>query len=91
MLNVSTMFPRAGERNVLVEEFIDLCVATWEASGAVGEHVGWVLDVRFSVRGSSINSSELRRRCGGQPVSHSTRIASFDTCQGCFMCQEIQI
>jgi len=56
VLNVSTKFPRAGERNVLVEEFADLCVATWEASGAVGEHAGWVLDVRSSVRGFSTNS-----------------------------------
>ena len=56
VLNVSTKFPRAGERNVLVEEFVDLCVATWEASGAVGERAGWVLDVRFSVHESSTNS-----------------------------------
>jgi len=56
VLNASTKFPRAGERNVLVEEFSDLCVATWEASGAVGEHAGWVLDVRSSVRGFSTNS-----------------------------------
>jgi hypothetical protein len=57
VLNVSTKFPRAGERNVLVEEFVDLCVATWEASGAVGEHVGWVLDVRPSPFDSSTNSN----------------------------------
>ena len=56
MLDITTKFPRAGERNVLVEEFVDLCVATWEASGAVGEHAGWVLDVRFSVSDSSTNS-----------------------------------
>jgi len=56
VLNVSTKFPRAGERNVLVEEFVDLCVAIWEASGAVGEHAGWVIDVRFSVRASPTNS-----------------------------------
>lgn len=56
VLNVSTKFPRAGERNVLVEEFVDLCVATWEASGAVGEHLGWLLDVRVSVCGPSTNS-----------------------------------
>ena len=56
VLNVSTKFPRAGERNVLVEEFVDLCIATWEASGAIGEHAGWVLDVRYFVRGSSTNS-----------------------------------
>ena len=56
VLNVSTKFPRAGERNTLVEEFVDLCVATWEASGVMGEHVGWVIDVRFPVCDSSTNS-----------------------------------
>lgn len=45
ILNVSTKFPRAGERNVKVEEFADLCVAVWEASGAIGEHASWVIDV----------------------------------------------
>ena len=47
VLDISTKFPRAGERNFLVEEFVDLCVAIWEASGAVGEHAGWVIDVRL--------------------------------------------
>ena len=47
VLDVSVKFPRASERNSLVEEFVDLCVATWEASGAVGEHAGWVIDVRL--------------------------------------------
>jgi hypothetical protein len=46
ILNVSTQFPRAGDRNVKVEEFVDLCVAVWEASGAVGDYAGWVIDVR---------------------------------------------
>ncbi len=46
ILSVSTKFPRAGERNTKVEEFVDLCVGIWEASGAVGEYAGWVLDVR---------------------------------------------
>ena len=46
ILSMCTKFPRAGERNVRVEEFVDLCVAVWEGSGAVGEHAGWVLDVR---------------------------------------------
>ena len=45
LLNVCTHFPRAGERNVLVEDFVDLCVAVWEADGAVGEQAGWVIDV----------------------------------------------
>ena len=47
ILNVSTTFPRAGERNVKVEDFVDLCVGVWEASGCVGEAAGWVVDVSF--------------------------------------------
>lgn len=45
MLSASTSFPRAGERNVKVEDFVDLCVAVWEADGAIGEYAGWVTDV----------------------------------------------
>ena len=45
ILTVSTRFPKAGERNVKVEEFVDLCVAVWESSGAAGEHAGWLVDV----------------------------------------------
>ena len=69
VLDVSTRFPRASERNVLVEEFVDLCVATWEASGAVGEHAGWVVDVRLSlVVPRQTQIPKLYRRYGGQPV-----------------------
>jgi hypothetical protein len=46
ILTVSTCFPRAGEHNVKVENFVDLCVAVWEASGEVGDYAGWVIDVR---------------------------------------------
>jgi hypothetical protein len=45
ILTVSTSFPRAGQRNVRVEEFVDLCVAVWEASGGLGDHAGWVIEV----------------------------------------------
>jgi hypothetical protein len=30
-----------------VEDFVDLCVAVWEAAGSVGEAAGWVIDVRI--------------------------------------------
>ncbi|KAJ7235094.1 hypothetical protein B0H12DRAFT_1238874 [Mycena haematopus] len=43
ILSVCTRFPSAGERNVKVEDFADLCVAVWEASGAIGDYAGWVL------------------------------------------------
>lgn len=47
ILSSSTNFPRAGEHNVKVEEFVDLCVAVWEAAGGMGEHAGWIIDVRL--------------------------------------------
>ena len=47
ILTASTRFPHAGERNVKVEEFVDLCVAIWEAHGATGEQAGWVIDVCY--------------------------------------------
>lgn len=61
VLTASTRFPRAGKRNVKVEEFVELCVALWEAGWVVnykgkqsrngwestGEDLGtiWVVDV----------------------------------------------
>lgn len=46
ILGKSTHFPKAGERNTPVEEFVDLCVAGWEAGGASADQANWVLDVR---------------------------------------------
>lgn len=46
ILTVSTRFPRVGERNVKVENMVDLSVAVWEASGEVGDSAGFVIDVR---------------------------------------------
>lgn len=62
ILSASTRFPRAGEKNVKVEEFVELCVLLWEAGwihGArdgkqnaypIAEDLGtsWVIDVRPS-------------------------------------------
>ncbi|KAJ2923781.1 hypothetical protein H1R20_g13313, partial [Candolleomyces eurysporus] len=61
ILNVSTKFPKAGERNVKVEEFVDLCVAVWEASGARGEHANWVLDILWWATRLTFNSSRVFR------------------------------
>lgn len=47
ILSSTTSFPRAGERNVLVEEFVDYCVASWEACGAAPDQAVWVIDVRL--------------------------------------------
>jgi hypothetical protein len=45
ILNASTRFPKAGERNVQVEELTDLCVAVWEAGGSKSSDAAWVMDV----------------------------------------------
>lgn len=48
ILNASTRFPKAGERNVKVEELTDLCVAVWEVSGCKSGDAAWVMDVSTS-------------------------------------------
>lgn len=55
LLSVCTQFPRAGQHNVRVEDFVDLCVAVWEADGAVGEYAGWAIDVSISPQSSRRN------------------------------------
>jgi len=45
LLTATSSFPRAGQRNVKVEEFVDLCVAAWDVNGASGDQACWVIDV----------------------------------------------
>ncbi|KAF7361444.1 hypothetical protein MSAN_01177500 [Mycena sanguinolenta] len=61
ILSVCTHFPYAGERNVKVEDFADLCVAVWEASGAVGDYAGWVIDVLWWATRMTFNSFRIMR------------------------------
>lgn len=74
ILSVTTRFPRAGERNVKVEDLVDLSVAVWEADGAVGEYAGWVIDVHiFGILFQVVLSDFIIDRCsGGRRASHST-------------------
>jgi hypothetical protein len=51
ILSAITRFPKAGERNVKVEELTDLCVAVWEAGGSKGGDAAWVMDVSVSQKG----------------------------------------
>lgn len=46
VLTATTNFPSAGQTNVKVEEFADICMAAWEVSGASGDQTGWIIDVR---------------------------------------------
>ncbi|KAI0631519.1 hypothetical protein C8Q77DRAFT_1061722 [Trametes polyzona] len=61
ILSVSTSFPKAGERNVKVEDLVDLSVAAWEADGAVGEYAGWVIDVLWWATRLTFNSFKIFR------------------------------
>ncbi|RPD58162.1 hypothetical protein L227DRAFT_594388 [Lentinus tigrinus ALCF2SS1-6] len=61
ILSVCTTFPKAGERNVKVEDLVDLAVATWEADGAVGEYAGWVIDVLWWATRLTFNSFRIFR------------------------------
>ncbi|KAL5522105.1 hypothetical protein ACEPAF_1962 [Sanghuangporus sanghuang] len=61
VLGASTHFPTAGEHNVLVEEFVDYCVAGWEAGGAVSEQASWVIDVLWWATRLTFNSPRVLR------------------------------
>ncbi|KAG6819512.1 hypothetical protein H0H93_011170 [Arthromyces matolae] len=66
ILGACSSFPSAGERNVRVEDFVDLCVGVWEAAGASGTGAGWVLDVLWWATRLTFNSHKVLR--------HMTRI-----------------
>ncbi|KAI0052228.1 TPR-like protein [Auriscalpium vulgare] len=68
ILNASTVFPKAGERNVKVEELVDLCVAVWDASRSSEEHAGWVLDILWWATRLTFNCPRVFR--------HMTRVAA---------------
>ena len=71
ILSVCTTFPKAGERNVKVEDLVDLSVATWEADGAVGEYAGWVIDVSLEVHPIQIVAYN---RDTGSVVGHAAHL-----------------
>ena len=76
ILTASTKFPHAGERNVKVEEFVDLCVAIWEAHGASGEQAGWVIDVCCFLNIEFVVDTTPCRSFGGLLASHFTHLES---------------
>ncbi|THH06231.1 hypothetical protein EW145_g4227 [Phellinidium pouzarii] len=61
ILTATTPFPSAGERNVLVEEFVDLYVAAWEAGGSIGDQATWVLDILWWATRLTFNSPRILR------------------------------
>ncbi|KAI5983730.1 hypothetical protein EDC04DRAFT_3008055 [Pisolithus marmoratus] len=61
ILDKCTRFPRAGERNVKVEDFVDLCVAVWEASGSMSDRADWVIDTLWWATKLTFNSYRIFR------------------------------
>jgi hypothetical protein len=45
LLESTTRFPKAGERNEPVEEFVDLIYAFWTANGFRAEYSEWIIEV----------------------------------------------
>jgi hypothetical protein len=45
ILDYTTEFPRAGEINHRVLDFVDLCVASWEKGGYDPGQIPWIVDV----------------------------------------------
>lgn len=66
VLEVSTVFPRAGEINKKVIDFVDLCVAAWERGGELEDDAGWVIDVSFFNAEFFPNDQRFLRFFGGQ-------------------------
>ncbi|KAH7922423.1 hypothetical protein BV22DRAFT_1197440 [Leucogyrophana mollusca] len=61
ILDTSTRFPKAGDRNTKVEDFVDLCVAVWESSGAMADRARWVLDILWWATRLTFNSYRIFR------------------------------
>lgn len=63
LLENTTEFPRAGEVNHRVLDFVDLCVAAWERGGFDEMDATWVIDVcrlpcfRFCLTSSHVTDS----------------------------------
>lgn len=45
VLEAHVTFPRAGERNDVVNDFVDMCMAIWERGGCLESEAVWVTEV----------------------------------------------
>ncbi|KAF9221151.1 TPR-like protein [Gyrodon lividus] len=61
ILDKCTHFPKAGDRNVPVEDLVDLSVAVWEASGAMSDRAHWVIDILWWATRLTFNSYRIFR------------------------------
>lgn len=61
VLAACTVFPRAGERNVRVEEYCDALMAVWERSGAKGQEASWVIEILWWATRMTFHSHRIFR------------------------------
>ncbi|KAG9033151.1 hypothetical protein FRB95_000493 [Tulasnella sp. JGI-2019a] len=61
ILGLITEFPRAGEVNHKVLDFVDLCVAVWQRGGAVESECAWVIDVLWWATRLTFHSQRIMR------------------------------
>jgi hypothetical protein len=45
ILEVVTKFPKAGDQNTLVNDFVDMSIAIWERGGCDEAQTDWIIDV----------------------------------------------
>lgn len=67
VLAETTWFPRAGERNVQVEEYCDAVMAVWERGGAKGNDSQWAIDVSQAAIINGDGTDVSNRSSGGRP------------------------
>ncbi|KAG8923913.1 hypothetical protein FRC02_010802 [Tulasnella sp. 418] len=73
VLEVSTSFPRAGETNQKVLDFVDHCFALWERNSSAEEDAGWVVDVMWWATKLTFHSHRILRHLSRLLVMQNKR------------------
>lgn len=61
VLAQSTVFPRAGDRNIKVEEYCDGVMAVWERAGANGKEAQWAIEILWWATRMTFHSHRIFR------------------------------
>lgn len=61
VLDASTKFPRAGEKNEHIHDFVDLCIAIWERGGCLESEAPWVIDILWWATRYTFHSQRIMR------------------------------
>ncbi|KAG8875781.1 hypothetical protein FRB97_004721 [Tulasnella sp. 331] len=61
ILGVITEFPRAGEVNHKVLDFVDLCMAVWQKGGSAESECAWIIDTLWWATRLTFHSQRVMR------------------------------